>query len=349
MTTDQATSIIAALPVPVLLIGPDDRIRATNDAVTAILGPNLRGNHYITALRQPAMIAAIAEVRADHKQRTTRFIGRDGAKDTIYRVTITAAADDLLVTFEDQTASQDAGKMRRDFVANVSHELRTPLTALLGFIETLGGAARDDATARDRFLGIMAHEANRMTRLVDDLLSLSRVEEDERVRPRENVDLVALLSSVIKGLEPQAKDAGVTVALQHDHLTELVPGDAGQLVQVFTNVVENAIKYGAQGGRVTVTLLPPKMVPRLRGEAVQVIVADSGDGIAPHHIARLTERFYRVDNHRSREVGGTGLGLAIVKHIINRHRGRMVIKSEVGQGTEISVFLPATPAPKCVS
>ncbi|MEL7179916.1 MAG: ATP-binding protein [Pseudomonadota bacterium] len=342
MTAERIASVIAALPLPVVLIGPDERVRATNQMVDAILGADLVGKHYITALRQPAVIAAIAETRSSLQSGIVRFTGRNGPRDTIYRVTVAAADGDVLLTFEDQTAAEEAGQMRRDFVANVSHELRTPLTALLGFIETLSGAAKDDPAARDRFLGIMAHEANRMTRLVDDLMSLSRVEEDERVRPREHVDLGALLSSVIKGLEPQANAAGVSVTLDLVASDEMVPGDAGQLVQVFTNLVENAIKYGATGKEVTVQLLPRAMNQRLRGEAVHVSVVDKGEGIAEHHIARLTERFYRVDNHRSREVGGTGLGLAIVKHIINRHRGRLLIESEEGQGTQVSVFLPTS-------
>jgi len=176
-------------------------------------------------------------------------------------------------------------------------------------------------------------------------LSLSRVEEDERVRPLARTDLGLLLSSVIKGLEPQAQAAKVLVTLEQDGTEKVVPGDVGQLAQVFTNLVENAIKYGASGGQVIVTLKPPEMHARLRGEAVHVIIADTGAGIAAHHIPRLTERFYRVDNHRSREVGGTGLGLAIVKHIINRHRGRLVVESVEGEGTQVSVFLPtATPS-----
>lgn len=345
MTNERIATIINALPIPVMLIGPDDRVRGANDDVAAILGPNLLGNHYITAVRQPGVIAAIAEARASGTARVTRFTGRDGANDTFYRVTVAVADDNIALTFEDQTAAQAAGQMRRDFVANVSHELRTPLTALLGFIETLKGAARDDATARSRFLDIMENEANRMTRLVNDLLSLSRVEEEERVRPRERVDLNVLLSSVIKGLEPQAQAAGVVVTLEQDGTEKVVPGDVGQLAQVFSNLVENAIKYGASGGQVIVTLKPQEMHARLRGEGVQVIVADTGAGIAAHHITRLTERFYRVDNHRSREVGGTGLGLAIVKHIVNRHRGRLLIESVEGEGTQISTFLPvATPS-----
>ena len=342
MTAERIATVIKAMPMPVLLIGPDDRVRAASPLVAHVLGSDLVGKHYITAIRQPAIIEAVAKTRANGGQSATRFLGRDGEKDTTYRVTLADADGDIILTFEDQTASEEAGKMRRDFVANVSHELRTPLTALLGFIETLSGAARDDAKARDRFLQIMLHEANRMTRLVDDLLSLSRVEEDERVRPRENVDLAALLSSVIKGLEPQAEHAGVTGTLDLKARGELVPGDAGQLMQVFTNLIENGIKYGSAGKQVVVTLEPKMMHPRLRGAGIEVKVADQGEGIASHHLTRLTERFYRVDSHRSREVGGTGLGLAIVKHIVNRHRGRMVIESELGKGTEISVFLPTS-------
>ncbi|MFG5382343.1 sensor histidine kinase [Yoonia sp. R2-816] len=340
MTSDTLSAVTDALPIPILVIGPDDRIRAANPPVEAVLGPGIVGRLYITILRQPALLEAIAKVREGLDAQTTRFAGRDGTKDTIYRVVIARAGTDIVLSFEDQTAAEEAGQMRRDFVANVSHELRTPLTALLGFIETLGGAARDDAAARDRFLGIMQKEASRMTRLVDDLLSLSRVEEDERVRPREDVDLAGILSSVIKGLEPQAEKAGVKVCLRAPEESEVVPGDTGQLIQVFSNLIENGIKYGASGGVVNVTLFNREAHARLRGEGVQVSVADRGDGIPSHHIARLTERFYRVDNHRSREVGGTGLGLAIVKHIVNRHRGRLVIESEEGQGTEVSVFLP---------
>ncbi len=334
-------AIIQALPMPVALIGADDRLTAANEHLEQVLGPDLVGKHYITALRQPALLDAISSVRQNDRRIVTRYLGRDGAHDTTYQVVVDRAGDGVIISFEDQTVAEEAGKMRRDFVANVSHELRTPLTALLGFIETLGGAARDDAAARDRFLAIMSHEASRMTRLVDDLLSLSRVEEDERVRPRENVDLAALLASVIKGLGPQAEAADIEVFLHAEQADQLLPGDAGQLVQVFTNLIENAIKYGSAGGRVDVTLSPVQLQQRLRSKGVEVVVADQGEGIAAHHIARLTERFYRVDSHRSREVGGTGLGLAIVKHIVNRHRGRMVIESEEGQGMRVSVLLPA--------
>lgn len=334
------TTLINALPLPIMAVGEDERVRAVNAPLVAMLGPDLLGKHHVAALRQPAVLDAIMMARQGGAPTTAQYLGRDGDRDTTYRVVAALAGRDVVVSFEDQTAAEYAGQMRRDFVANVSHELRTPLTALLGFIETLGGAARNDAAARDRFLEIMTNEANRMTRLVDDLLSLSRVEDDERVRPRENVNIGDVLASVIKGLEPQAAAADVTVTLDRPTQQVTLPGDTGQLVQVFTNLVENAIKYGASGGRVVVRLSPAANQPRLRSEGVQIEVIDHGEGISAHHIPRLTERFYRVDSHRSRAVGGTGLGLAIVKHIINRHRGRISIESIVGQGTTVRVLLP---------
>jgi two-component system phosphate regulon sensor histidine kinase PhoR len=340
LTTERILSLIGAIPMPVLVIGPDDRIRATNPALEALLGSDLIGKHHITALRQPAVIDAIASVRQGAAPTSLRHVTRDRDRDNIYQVVIARADDDVVLSFEDQSAAEDIGKMRRDFVANVSHELRTPLTALLGFIETLNGAARDDANARARFLDIMAHEAHRMTRLVDELLTLSRVEEEERVRPRDPVDLGQVLTSVIKGLEPQVASSDLQLKLVLPPQPQIVPGDAGQLAQVFSNLIENGIKYGASGKLLQITLHEPTQHRRLRGQGVQISVTDQGDGIAAHHIARLTERFYRVDSHRSREVGGTGLGLAIVKHIVNRHRGRLVIESELGQGTTVSVFLP---------
>ncbi|MBU2358619.1 MAG: two-component sensor histidine kinase, partial [Alphaproteobacteria bacterium] len=246
----------------------------------------------------------------------------------------------IVLTFEDRTAAEAVGQLRRDFVANVSHELRTPLTALQGFIETLRGAARNDAVARERFLGIMERETARMTHLVDDLLSLSRVEENERMRPAAAVDLGALVAATLADLEPVIAASGVTVTLTDDSERALVRADANQLRQVIGNLIENAVKYGASGGVLNVTLDAVTQHRVLRGDGVALHVQDRGPGIAQHHIPRLTERFYRVDTHRSRALGGTGLGLAIVKHIVNRHRGRLLIDSTLGQGTTFTVILP---------
>lgn len=230
--------------------------------------------------------------------------------------------------------------MRRDFVANVSHELRSPLTVLSGFIETLQGPARDDASARERFLAIMAQEARRMNRLVSDLLSLSRLEANERIRPRERVVPAEVLRATVAALRPLIEDSGIQLEIDDATAEASVPGDRDQLVQVFHNLVENAIKYGGAGGRVTVTLRTHPRWPGILGEALSVCVADAGEGVDPIHLPRLTERFYRVDSHRSRQMGGTGLGLAIVKHIVNRHRGRLAIDSERGRGSRFTVILP---------
>ncbi|WP_328795551.1 sensor histidine kinase [Jannaschia marina] len=230
--------------------------------------------------------------------------------------------------------------MRRDFVANVSHELKTPLTAVSGFIETLQGPARSDAAARERFLGLMAKEVTRMNRLVGDLLSLSRLEGQSRKRPTERLDLSALVGEALSTLRPGAEAMGVTLEAEVPP-EAIAPGDRDQLTQVLTNLVENGIKYGAHPGSVRVAITAVAREPVIKGPAWRITVTDAGGGIPPEHVPRLTERFYRVDTGRSREQGGTGLGLAIVKHIVNRHRGRLRIESTVGQGTEISVTLPA--------
>ena len=232
--------------------------------------------------------------------------------------------------------------MRRDFVANVSHELRTPLTALLGFIETLRHAARDDPAARDRFLAIMEREAGRMTRIVDDLLSLSRVEANERVRPRNQVVMSDIVLGTMADMAPMIKASECEVNFEDRSNESTIPADAEQLRQVVGNLLENALKYGATGKTIDVTLERLNESVGAIAEGIRLSVRDYGEGIPPHHIPRLTERFYRVDSHRSREIGGTGLGLAIVKHIVNRHRGRIRIESTFGEGTEVIIILPSS-------
>jgi two-component system phosphate regulon sensor histidine kinase PhoR len=338
--------LIAALPLPALLIGPTEKIEALNSLAATMFGLDGTGRHYITVLRQPALLDMVEQTLKDGVWRKARYLGSEGTRDTTWRVSVNAIEGETgqltLVCFEDMTDLEEAGQMRRDFVANVSHELRTPLTALLGFVETLKGAAKDDPVARDRFLTIMAREADRMARLVDDLLSLSRVEADERVRPMSPVDLSAMVETVVQALSPIADHSRISIQVTKPKESVVVPGDAGQLRQVMNNLIENAIKYGGQDTTVEIVLTAGTPEPALRSDGVRLTVTDHGEGIAAHHIPRLTERFYRVDNHRSREIGGTGLGLAIVKHIVNRHRGRLRIESVVGQGTTFSVILPLT-------
>ncbi|MFK7744934.1 MAG: sensor histidine kinase [Roseobacter sp.] len=332
--------------MPALAIDGAERIAAANDAATALIGKGIVGRNFVTILRQPVLIDTIEAVLSDSQPRVSRFLANDGIRDTTYQVSarVVDAARVIVLCFEDITHEETAGQMRRDFVANVSHELRTPLTALMGFIETLRGPARDDAPARDRFLNIMEGEAGRMNRLVGDLLSLSRVEGDERVRPRDQVDLVDLIRSVLNSLTPLATEADVQFDLQLSEKAVLLTGDPDQLMQVFTNLVENAVKYAASGKRVMIKLDPVERDASLRTDGIRVHVIDYGPGVDAIHLPRLTERFYRADSHRSRALGGTGLGLAIVKHIINRHRGRLRVESELGQGTQFTVILPLSQA-----
>jgi len=348
MSQTVVSSLVEAMPLPAVVIGANERIEAANASAQALLGQGIEGRHFITALRQPALLDCIESCLRDGLARKADFLTTENTQDLTYRVSCAPVTTregalrgrGVMVAFEDVTHLEKAGRMRRDFVANVSHELRTPLTALLGFIETLKGAARQDPAAQQRFLGIMESEAARMNRLVGDLLSLSRVEADERVRPTDRVDMKALLQSTVSGLVPLAADAQARIALHLPECSVIIPGDEDQLRQVFTNLAENAIKYGGRDCEVSITLSSPAYEPRLRVPGVEITVSDTGPGIDEIHIPRLTERFYRVDSHRSREMGGTGLGLAIVKHIVNRHRGRLRIDSAPGQGSQFKVILP---------
>ena len=335
------SALIAGIPMPLVLVGHDARIQRANPPAVALLGEGVEGRHYMTAIRQPEVVALIDRVLAGGEGGQARYVVTGPSRDTVYRVLVAPlAGEGASLAFEDITDIELSSAIRRDFVANVSHELRTPLTALLGFIETLKGAAREDPGARDRFLTIMEREATRMNRLVGDLLSLSRVEAEERVRPGERVDIGALASSVAATLRGMANEAGVAIEVIGAASGLEIPGDHDQLTQVLHNLIENAVKYGAAGKRVTVEVTREAHVPALRGPGVTVAVIDRGEGIDAIHLPRLTERFYRVDNHRSREKGGTGLGLAIVKHIVNRHRGRLKIESTKGEGSRFAITLP---------
>jgi two-component system phosphate regulon sensor histidine kinase PhoR len=241
-----------------------------------------------------------------------------------------------LVVLSDRTRERAVEQMRADFVANASHELRTPLASLMGFVETLRGPAADDPPAQQRFLAIMAEQAARMARLIDDLLSLSRIELTEHSPPAERIDLGALVGRVLAGFEVRLAERRQRLAVDIAAGLPAVAADADQMAQVLSNLVDNAMKYGREGGTVSVSL-------QAAANGVVLAVRDDGPGIARVHLPRLTERFYRVDAGRGRGAGGTGLGLAIVKHIVNRHRGRLLIESEEGQGTTFSVFLAASP------
>ena len=338
MASDDVAEILAALPLAALLIGADARVIGANAAARALFGPAILGRHHGVVLRQPEVLAAIAQAIAQSDSVIARHIVPGPSQDLVHKVTVSPFGGGALCLFQDISDQEQADLMRRDFVANVSHELRTPLTSLLGFIETLRGAAKDDPVARERFLSVMAAEAERMNRLVRDLLQLSRVEAQERQRPVGRHDLAALVRGVVQTLRPMAAAAAVELVLQGLEAPTVILADPDQMTQVVTNLVENAIKYGASGKWVRVAL---SREDGTRGPMVRLDVTDRGEGIGALHVPRLAERFYRVDGHRSREKGGTGLGLAIVKHIAQRHRGKLVIDSVPGRGSTFSVILPA--------
>jgi two-component system phosphate regulon sensor histidine kinase PhoR len=337
-------AIVAGMPDPAVLLDRAGRVIQ--------LAPALRtGELAQFALRSPEIITALREAIATAEPRRTTYLDHVPVDRWMELIivpvqvpTAFGGADQcMLMTFHDQTPLRRVEEMRVDFVANASHELRTPLAALSGFIDTLQGPAKDDAKARERFLGIMHAQATRMARLIDDLLSLSRVELSAHVRPDSHVDLAPLIRQVADGLEPLAKERQVAIEIELPEAPLVIAGDREELLRLFENLIENALKYGASGGRVVVavtTATSPEGAPEYR-----VLVRDFGPGIAPEHLPRLTERFYRVDVGDSRAQGGTGLGLSLVKHIVNRHRGRLLIESVPKKGATFTACFPQQKTP----
>jgi two-component system, OmpR family, phosphate regulon sensor histidine kinase PhoR len=343
-----AEAIIAAVPDPLILINRQRHIVRTNAASAEFIGPGGEPRDLAAALRNPVLLAAADAVLRGEAVRSVEFT-LSGPVERILRAhlgRITESAGDAprrndaaaILTLHDVTALKRTEQMRADFIANAGHELKTPLATLIGFIETLLGPAREDEAARERFLGIMREQAERMARLVDDLLSLSRIELNEHVAPSGRVALAPVVDEVARGLELRAAERNIRIARVLPADLPDVQGDRDELAQIVQNLLDNAVKYGRPHSDVTVA---GGISSGATASLVWVAVTDQGDGIASEHLPRLTERFYRVDTARSRELGGTGLGLAIVKHILNRHRGRLDIASRVGEGSTFTVLLPA--------
>lgn len=332
---DSERALLERLPDPIILFGADRAIVRLNATARSTLGPGVPA-----LLRHPGFRAALERAQ----QRGTDEFAEIGLPVPIARelhlsvLAMPGITKQMLVVLSDRTRERAIERMRADFVANASHELRTPLTSLIGFIDTLRGPAADDPAAQARFLGIMAEQSQRMNRLIDDLLSLSRVELTEHVLPSGRVGVESLVDGLAAGFGPLLAGRQVTLDLDVASGLPDVTGDEDQLWQVLQNLMENAIKYGRDGGRVVVAA---QAGPRTGQAGVLISVRDDGPGIASTHIPRLTERFYRVNTHRSRAVGGTGLGLAIVKHIVSRHRGQLRIESVEGSGTTVTIWLPA--------
>lgn len=370
-------SAFEALADPVLVISggeADDiagrRVMLANAAARELFRIQREGALLVSAVREPSVLEAVDEALFGGLDRTTDYSGV-GAQTRHWRALtrpLTAASGDgrlALLVLRDETDVRRMELMRVDFLANASHELKTPLASLAGFIETLKGHAKDDPKARDRFLDIMAVQADRMSRLVADLLSLSRIELNEHVPPAGRVDLARATVDVMDAVSILSAERAVTVRLSDREVSAPVHGDRDEIVQVVQNLVDNAIKYSPSGDTVEIIIRPdvtldeasapwsggnreggitrlPLVTPdREAGKRYAAItVRDHGPGMAREHLPRLTERFYRVEGQKSGERSGTGLGLAIVKHIVNRHRGGLTVESAPGQGAVFTAYFP---------
>ncbi len=345
-----AQSVIDVIPDALVLLDAGRRVIEANSAARELFGLRLTGRDFTQVLRHPSAIEAMDRVLASSNvSREEITLLSPGERHFV----LTAlpmnsggrgedpAAPAMAIALHEVTALKRSEQLRADFVANASHELRTPLASLIGFIETLQGPAKDDPVAQERFLEIMSLESARMARLINDLLSLSRIELDEHVVPSDSIDIVGIVESVVEVLSLVAADRGMSIAVEIETELPRVLGDADQLTQIFQNLIDNAIKYGRAGTTVRITGKSVARLPETGGPGVAIKVLNEGEGIAREHLPRLTDRFYRVDPARSRQKGGTGLGLAIVKHIVNRHRGRLVFESELGVGTTVTVYLRA--------
>lgn len=339
--------LIEALITPALIVNADGRVVAHNAVARELFSALEDGLPLHRVSRHPGLLEAAQRARAqgipqngdiaDATLGGRRLVATVSSLD---RDSAHSQSGDLLIQFRDLSEQDRLAQSRSDFIANASHELRTPLASLKGFIETLQGPANRDPMAQKRFLGIMETQAARMARIIDDLLSLSRLEMQAHIAPQGEVDISALVLAVVQSLEPIAREANIALHLQPSSPRYLTRGDQDELEQVVQNLIENAIKYGKSGGKVEVSVAEAAPATRHAGR-IMIAVKDDGSGIAAEHLPRLTERFYRVDTAASRERGGTGLGLAIVKHILNRHRGELLMTSTLGQGSIFTAVLPA--------
>ncbi len=371
-------AMLETLPDPVMLVAgarPEDlagrRFAFANPAARDLLRlPGAEGR-LLSAVRHPAVLEAVDEALFERREATAIW-EQGGPRDRCWRVTA-RPLDDIgdgperlaLVAFSDQTDARRNERMRADFLANASHELRTPLASLSGFIETLRGHARDDEAARERFLSVMQAQADRMARLIDDLLSLSRIELNEHIPPLDRVDLALAAAEVAEALQPLAKERDVALDMTTDGRSVIV-GDRDQIIQLAQNLVANALKYAPPGSAVRVRVQGGMdaaaaeasganggeararhalVAPDARGQTfVALTVSDEGPGLAREHLPRLSERFYRAPGQKSGVNAGTGLGLAIVKHLVNRHQGGLIVESELDRGATFVAYFPAAPA-----
>jgi two-component system, OmpR family, phosphate regulon sensor histidine kinase PhoR len=341
--------LVDSLPDILVMCNDEQVIVRTNRAARVVFGQSLAGKALSSVIHSDALINGVAAVGEELRGREVEFRLNDPPRDfraIIERFPVASSGGiSIIITLNDITELKRVEKMRADFVANASHEIRTPLASIKGFIETLRGPAKDDVAARDEFLKVMDEQATRMSNLISDLLSLSKIEMNAHTVPQGRVDILRIIRNEKENFAWAAKEKEMTIRIELSDTLPPARGEERELVQVIHNLLGNAIKYGNNGTEVTVSARVTSMLPQdpnfvKQDRAICVAIADRGEGIPKEHLPRLTERFYRVDSARTRAIGGTGLGLAIVKHIINRHRGVLAIDSVVGEGSVFSVFLP---------
>ncbi|MFM7083871.1 MAG: sensor histidine kinase [Hyphomicrobium sp.] len=331
--------LVSVLDMPSIAVTPSRYVVAFNPLAYSLFPSLALGHPLALVSRNPELHQAIERVLKNNVSDTCEMTERyQGGRSLVVSVTPLLKVSTLILQFRDKSGEILLSQMQSDFIANASHELRTPLASIKGFIETLQGSARTDETARVRFLSIMDEQAARMNRILDDLLSLSRIEMRAHLHPNTSVNIIEIIQKVLSSLELLAQQAKMKLKFQPPHISQLVIGDRDELEQVVQNLVHNAIKYGTAGGTVEVSLERKKSNDGTKS-VLELSVKDDGPGIPPEHLPRLTERFYRVDSARSREQGGTGLGLSIVKHILKRHKTDLSIRSELGKGSIFSTTL----------
>lgn len=338
-STDIIGPVIEALPGPVFVIDANTHIISVNRAAQRLFPSMSLGEPLSKSLRASDLLDAVMRVMSAQTSEKAAWIEKSAVERRFEASVAPLAVEGyeiaVVISLQDLTEAHRVERMRVDFVANASHELRTPLASILGFVETLEGPAKNDETARDKFLKIIREQTKRMSRLVDDLLSLSRIEQHMHVRPATPVDLSLLVAHIVDTLAPITENEVTPLSLNIEP-NIIVPGDRDELARVLENLIENALKYGSSDTSdeaIEISL-------SRQGKLAIFQVRDHGPGIASDHLPRLTERFYRVDPGKSKSKGGTGLGLAIVKHIVLRHRGRLLIESSIGNGAQFRVIIP---------
>jgi two-component system, OmpR family, phosphate regulon sensor histidine kinase PhoR len=331
-------SILDAIAEPIIILDKNLTVVLANSAAKIRLPNIAQNNPFSFGLRDPTILEAVETALQTNMPITVQY-NELNSIEYFYEVNISPIQnannnERIIILMRDITRLQRIENMRVDFVANASHELRTPLASIIGFIDTLQGSAKADPIAREKFLNIMGEQARRMSRLVDDLLALSRIELTQHIAPNTQVDMVAVTRLIVDTLRGLAQERDVEIQVEvPENQQFLIQGDRDEMLRVLENLIENAIKYGQSGKRVDVSLIS-------NNHNMSVVIRDYGPGIAPEHLPRLTERFYRANENNSREQGGTGLGLAIVKHIVTRHKGELKIESELGKGAKFTISIP---------